>query len=97
MQRGFSTLGCVASVSARVSRESWDESKKRNDRGGGGVFSYPLPPPLPPFFFAPALSFAKIIRLETLSSQAISTLFGSNVAKQVARYVARLTVAELSH
>ena len=36
-------LACVASVSARVSRESWDESKKkRNDR----------------VFFATALTFA---------------------------------------
>ena len=30
-------LACVASVSARVRRESWDESKKGNEgRGGGG-------------------------------------------------------------
>ena len=27
---------CVASVSSRVRPESWDESKKRNDGGGGG-------------------------------------------------------------
>ena len=31
------SVACVASVSARVRRESWDESKKkRNDVGGGG-------------------------------------------------------------
>ena len=29
-------LACVASVSARVRRESWDESKKGNEGGGGG-------------------------------------------------------------
>ena len=28
-------IACVASVSARVRRESWKESKKRNDGGGG--------------------------------------------------------------
>ena len=27
---------CVASVSARVCRESWDESKKKNRNDGGG-------------------------------------------------------------
>ena len=34
-----SQLACVASVSAQVRRERWDESKKkkkRNDGGGGG-------------------------------------------------------------
>ena len=86
MQHGFSTLASVASVSARVSRESWDESKKkRNDRGGGGVSSSPLPLPLPPFFFCSCTKFRAITRLQTLATQAISTLFGSNVAKQVAR------------
>ena len=29
-------LACVASVSARDRRESWDESKKGNEGGGGG-------------------------------------------------------------
>ena len=29
-------LACVASVSARVRRESWEERKERNDGGGGG-------------------------------------------------------------
>ena len=28
-------IACVASVSTRVCQESWDESKKRNNRGGG--------------------------------------------------------------
>ena len=37
------SLACVASVSARVRRESWDESKKRNDRGGGGERRKRLP------------------------------------------------------
>ena len=29
------TLACVASGSARVRRENWNESKKRNEGGGG--------------------------------------------------------------
>ena len=29
-------VACVASVSARVRRESWEESIKRNDGGGEG-------------------------------------------------------------
>ena len=29
-------LACVASGSARVRRENWNESKKRNEGGGGG-------------------------------------------------------------
>ena len=36
-------LACVASVSARVRRESWDESKKGNDGGGGGERRKRLP------------------------------------------------------
>ena len=33
----LTSLHCVASISARVRRESWEESKKkRNDGGGGG-------------------------------------------------------------
>ena len=37
-------LACVASVSARVRRERWDESKKkRNDGGGGGERRKRLP------------------------------------------------------
>ena len=36
-------LTCVASVSARVRRESWDESKKGNDGGGGGERRKRLP------------------------------------------------------
>ena len=41
-----SQLACVASVSARVRRERWDESKKkkkRNDGGGGGERRKHLP------------------------------------------------------
>ena len=38
------TVACVASVSARVCRESWDESKKkRNDVGRGGERRKRLP------------------------------------------------------
>ena len=29
-------LACVASGSARVRKENWNESKKRNEGGGGG-------------------------------------------------------------
>ena len=29
-------VACIASVSARVRRESWDESKKKRKDGGGG-------------------------------------------------------------
>ena len=35
------TLACIASVSARVSRESWDESKKKKkERQGSIVFFF---------------------------------------------------------
>jgi len=36
-------VACVASVSARVCRESWEESIKRNDGGGGGKRRKRLP------------------------------------------------------
>ena len=36
-------LACVASVSARVRRESWDESKKGNEGRGGGERRKRLP------------------------------------------------------
>ena len=43
---------CVASVSARVRRESCDESKKEEWRGGGGERRKPLLPfPSPLYFF----------------------------------------------
>ena len=32
-------LACVATGSARVRRENWNESKKRNEGGGGGECS----------------------------------------------------------
>ena len=35
-------LACVASVSAWVRRESWEESKKRNDGGRGGDTCIPI-------------------------------------------------------
>ena len=48
-------LACIASVSARARRESWDESKKRREmRGGGRERSY----------------FRAVTRLETLATQA---------------------------
>ena len=33
-------VACIASVSARVRRESWDESKKNRNEGGGGRERY---------------------------------------------------------
>ena len=60
------SLACVASVSARVRRERWDESTKKGmtregEEEGNLVSSSPLPLPLPPFFFFldPALTFAQ--------------------------------------
>ena len=63
-------VACLASVSARVRLESWDESKKkRNDggRGGESVSSSPLPLPLLSFFLLPLSNFCALIRLETLA------------------------------
>ena len=48
-------LACIASVSARVQGESWDESKKKGMTGEGEgreVSSFPLPFPVP-FFLLP--------------------------------------------
>ena len=50
-------LACVASGSARFRRENWNESKKRNEGGGG-------------FFFCSRSKFRAITRLETLATQA---------------------------
>ena len=47
-------LACVASVSARVSRENWDESKKKGMTG----------------FFCYRSNFRVITRLETLATKA---------------------------
>ena len=33
---GRTAVACIASVSARVRRESWDESEKKKNEGGGG-------------------------------------------------------------
>ena len=69
-------VACVASVSSRVRRESWDESKKKRKDGGGGgewrnrVSSSPLTLPLPPFFFCSCSNFRAVTRLETLATQA---------------------------
>ena len=49
-------LACVASGSARVRRENWNESKKRNEGGGGGECS--------------RSKLRAITRLETLATQA---------------------------
>ena len=57
-------LACVASVSARVRRESWEESKKRNDGGRGGERRNHL------FFCRFRSNFRAITRLETLATQA---------------------------
>ena len=57
-------LACVASVSARVRRESWEESKKRNDGGRGGERRNHL------FFYRFRSNFRAITRLETLATQA---------------------------
>ena len=35
-KRKEEAVACVASVSARVRRESWEESKKKRSDGGGG-------------------------------------------------------------
>ena len=42
-KRKEEAVACVASVSARVRRESWEESKKRSDGGGGGQRRKRLP------------------------------------------------------
>ena len=41
--RSARRLACAASDSARVRRESWEESKKRNDGEGGGERRNRLP------------------------------------------------------
>ena len=48
-------VACIASVSARVRRESWDESKKKRNEGGEG---------------SSRSNFRAITRLETLATQA---------------------------
>ena len=35
-QEPITKAACVASVSSRVRRESWDENKKKKNDGGGG-------------------------------------------------------------
>ena len=55
---GNRSVACAASVSARVRRESWDESKKKKKVMTGMTF------------FAPVLTFGAITRLETLATQA---------------------------
>ena len=51
-------LACIASVFARVSRESWDESKKKKGMTGETVF------------FRSRSKFRTITLLETLATQA---------------------------
>ena len=69
-------LACVASVSLRVRRESWDESKKRNDRGGGGDF-----------FFCSRSYFRAITRLETLATQARRLHTKSTMVREMFRQI----------
>ena len=60
-------IACVASVSSRVRRVSWDESKKKGmtGEGEGNEGTH--------FFFCSRSNFRAINRLETLATQA--TLF----------------------
>ena len=69
---------CVASVSLRVRRESWDESKKRNDREGGGDF-----------FFCSSSYFRAITRLETLATQARRLHTKSTMVREMFRQITR--------
>ena len=74
---------CVTSVSARVYRERWDESKKKGMTGEAGGRRFPLlrSPPSPPstffffsfFFFGSRSNFRAMTRLETLATQANSS------------------------
>ena len=75
-------LACIASVSARVWRESLDESTKEESQGGGGedrrkrfLFSPPLPLPSIFHFFPSCSIFRAITWLETVAKQASSKLF----------------------
>ena len=69
-----SHIACVASVSAGIRRECWDESKKeaRNEKGGDGEKRKPLIPYPPPSFilFCCRFNFGAITRLETLATLA---------------------------
>ena len=55
-------IACVASVSSRVRRESWDESKKKGMTGEGEGNEF--------FFFCSRSNFRAVARLETLATQA---------------------------
>ena len=64
-------LTCIASVSVRVWRESWDESKKKEWRGRGRGEKFLLfPSPSLFHFFCSRSNFRAITRLETLAAQA---------------------------
>ena len=98
MQHGFSTLACVASVSARVSRESWDESKKKGMTGEGEGFPLlPSPSPFHRFFFAPALGFAQELDWKRLLRGLFQLFLEAMLQNKLHVYVARLTIAELGH
>ena len=91
-------IACVASVSARVRRERWDESKKigMTGKGEGTVILYRdmensvfplLPSPSPVhffFFFCSRSNFRAKTRLETLATQATIYIFKS-MARKLAR------------
>ena len=83
-------LACVASVSARVRRERWDESKKKGMTGEGEgregkacpqtPFPHPSPLPLPillpiPSFFAPVPTFALYLDWKRLLRRLIFSWF----------------------
>ena len=91
-------IACVASVSARVRRERWDESKKigMTGKGEGTVILYrdmensvfPLLPSPSPFhfvFFCSRSNFRAKTRLETLATQATIYIFQSMAKKLVRR------------
>ena len=88
-------IACVASVSARVRRELWDESKKKRNDGEGeatvilyrdmGNSVFPLLPFPSPFhfFFRSRSNFRAITWLKTLATQATIYIFQSMVRNDV--------------
>ena len=91
-------IACVASVSARVRRELWDESKKKGMTGRGrgqwffigiwGTQFFPFSPSPPPsiFFFRSRSNFRAITWLKTLATQATIYIFQS-MARNDVKYI----------